>query len=222
MFDVEGRVRVIEAQLFLQSLLITIVVSIVGCLFGIPMGLVIAVIRVKRIPLLANILAVFVSFIRSLPLVLFIMLFYFGLPAIGFNLNPYVAGVMALALNNSAFTSEIWRASIVDFSIEQLEAAKAFGMTESQAFWRIMLPQIWRASIPPITSEMTLLIKASPAVGIIGIDDLTRRASTLAASNYEPVRMLAIATLLYIIIILTVAQVGRRVDRQAQRQYELI
>lgn len=212
----------IEAQLFLQSLLITIVVSIVGCLFGIPMGLAIAVMRVKRVPIVTNFLAVFVSFIRSLPLLLFIMLFYFGIPALGINLNPYVAGILALALNNAAFTSEIWRASIVDFSVEQLEAAKAFGMTGSQAFWRIMLPQIWRASIAPITSEVTLLIKASPAVGIIGIDDLTRRASTLAASNYEPVKMLAIATLLYIIIILAVAQLGRNVDRQAQRQYEVV
>jgi polar amino acid transport system permease protein len=212
----------IELQLFLQSLLITVTVSVAGCALGIPLGLLIAIVRVRRIPILSPILAVYVSFFRSLPLLLFVMLFYFGLPALGVDLDPYVAGILALAINNSAFTSEIWRASIVDFSTEQLEAAKAYGMSEQQAFWRIMLPQIWRVSIPPLISEVTLLIKASPAVGIIGIDDLTRRASALAASNYEPVRMLAIATLLYVVVLLAVAQVGRKLDQHFQSQYELV
>lgn len=211
----------IELQLFFQSLLITVIVSAIGCAIGIPLGLLIAIARVRRIPILKQILAVYVSFIRSLPLLLFVMLFYFGLPVLGINLDPYVAGILALAMNNSAFTSEIWRASIVDFPVEQLEAAKAFGMSGQQTFWRIMLPQLWRSSIPPLINEITLLIKASPAIGIIGIDDITRRASNLAASNYEPVRMLLIATLLYVIILLAVAQIGRRIDRHVQQQYEL-
>lgn len=211
----------IELQLILLSFLITIAVSVAGCMLGIPLGLVIAMGRVRRIAILAPALAVYVSFIRSLPLLLFVMLFYFGLPVLGINLNPYMAGVLALALNNAAFTSEIWRAAIVDFSAEQLEAARAFGMTEQQTFWRIMLPQICRSSIAPIVSEITLLVKASPAIGIIGINDLTRRASTLAASNFEPVPMLAAATLLYMALLLTIAQMGRRIDRHWQSQYEL-
>jgi His/Glu/Gln/Arg/opine family amino acid ABC transporter permease subunit len=211
-----------ELQLIFIGLLITIAVSVAGCAIGIPLGLLIALGRVRRIPVLSQALAVYVSFIRSLPLLLFVMLFYFGLPIFGINLDPYVAGIAALALNNAAFTSEIWRAAIADFSTDQLEAAKAYGMTEQQTFWRIMLPQIWRSSIAPIVSEVTLLVKASPAVGIIGIDDLTRRASTLAASNFEPVRMLVIATLLYMALLLLVSQIGRRIDQHVQSQYELV
>ncbi|MDX2215848.1 MAG: amino acid ABC transporter permease [Oculatellaceae cyanobacterium bins.114] len=211
-----------ELLLFLQSALITLLVSVAGCLIGIPLGLAIAVGRVRKILVLTPFLAVYVSFIRSLPLVLFVMLFYFGLPILGVNLNPYVAGVLALALNNAAFSSEIWRGAIVDFSVEQVDAARAFGMTQQQTFWRVMLPQVWRASIPPITSEVTLLLKASPAVGIIGINELTRRASALAASNYEPLRMLLTATLLYMIVILAITQVGRRVEHHFHSQYELV
>lgn len=212
----------IELQLILISLFVTIAISVAGCAIGIPTGLAIALCRISHIPVLSPVLAVYVSFIRSLPLLLFVMLFYFGLPIFGINLDPYVAGVLALALNNAAFTSEIWRAAIVDFSADQLEAARAYGMTQQQAFWRIVLPQIWRASIAPIVSEVTLLVKASPAIGIIGVDDLTRRASTLAASNYEPVRMLAIATLLYMVLLLAIAQIGRKVDQHFQSQYELV
>lgn len=211
-----------ELRIFLEAAVITFLISAVGCLLGIPLGLVVAIGRLKQIPVLSPLLAVYVSFIRSLPLVLFVMLFYYGLPIFGLDLNPYVAGTIALALNNSAFTSEIWRASIVDFSVDQLEAAKSFGMTEQQSFWRIMLPQVWRASIAPIASEITLLIKASPAVGIIGINELTRQASKLAAANYQPVQMLLIATLIYMIVILAFAQFSRRVDRHVQSQYELV
>lgn len=125
---------VTEVQLFIQSTLITFLVSIAGCLLGIPLGSLIAVLRLKNILFLSPLLAVYVSFIQSLPLVLFVMLFYYGVPILGIKFDPYTAGILALALNNTSFTNEIWRASIVDFSLEQLEAAKSFGMTEQQSF----------------------------------------------------------------------------------------
>jgi polar amino acid transport system permease protein len=211
-----------EIELFIESTLITFLVSIAGCLLGIPLGLLVAVLRLKKIPLVSPLLAVYVSLIRSLPLVLFVMLFYYGVPILGLNLDPYTSGILALALNNASFTSEIWRAALVDFSIDQLEAAKAYGMNSQQTFWRIIFPQMWRSSISDITSEITLLVKSSPAIGIIGINELTRRASLLAASNYQPVLMLLTATLLYMTVILAFAQFSRSLDQRLQRQYELV
>lgn len=205
-----------------QGALITLVVSLVGCAIGVPLGLAIALARIKRIWGLSPILSVYVSFIRSMPLILFVLLFYFGIPIFGINLNAYVAGVLALALNNSAYTSEIWRSAIANFPQEQIEAAKAFGMTSNQSFRRIVMPQIWRASLPVLTSEVTLIFKASPAIGIIGINDLTRRASKLAASNFQPIAMMLIATLLYIVILLLLTRFSRSLDRHFQSKYELL
>lgn len=207
---------------FLGGAIVTFLVSITGGLLGVPLGLLIGICRARRIPFLSPLLSIFVSFVRSLPLLLFVMLFYFGLPIFGINLNPFVASIIALALNDSAFASEIWRSAIVNFSPEQLEAAKAFGMTNQQAFWRVSLPQIWRASIPALTSDMTLLIKASPAIGIIGVDDLTRRASILAASNYEPLRMLTVAMVMYIVVLFAFTIGSKMVDKRLQQKYELI
>lgn len=209
-------------QYLLYGAVISFLVSIGGCTIGIPLGLLIAMGRVKRIPILAPMLALYVSFIRSLPLLLFVMLFYFGLPVFGIDLNAYVASIITLALNNAAFTSEIWRAAIMDFASEQLEAAKSVGMTDNQAFWRITLPQIWRASLPAFTNEVTLLIKATPAVGIIGIDDLTRRAGKLAASNYDPLRMISLAMIMYVVVLFVLSRASRAVDQHLQRRYELI
>lgn len=203
------------------GLLITCAASLVGVAIGIPLGLAVALGRVKRIPVLSPMLSVYVSFIRSLPLVLLVLWLYFGMPMLGINLNAFLAGSVALALNHSAFISEIWRASILNFSVEQIDAAKAYGLTENQAFARIILPQVWRTSLPAISNEITFIIKASPAVGVIGIDDLTRRASTLAASNFQPLAMTAIAMLLYIIILFAVTRLMRTVDYRMQQRYEL-
>lgn len=207
---------------FFGGALITLGISVAAWFFGLPLSLGIAIARVNHIPLLAPVFAVYVSFLRSLPLPLLVMLFYFGLPVTGLNLDPLVAGVMALALNTSAFNSEIWRSAMLNFPVEQLDAAKAVGMTSMQAFWRITLPQIWRASIPNFTNEATLLIKASPAIGIIGIDDLTRRAGKLAASNYEPLSTIAIGIGMYILVLVSVSLLSRVITLRLHQTYELV
>lgn len=209
-------------EFLFYGLLITCAVSFVGVAIGIPLGLAIAVCRVKQIPVLAQLLAVYVSFVRSLPLVLLVLWIYFGMPIIGLDINAFLAGSVALALNHSAFISEIWRSSILDFPVEQVEAAKAYGLTENQTFARIILPQVWCTSLPTIANEITFIIKASPAVGVIGIDDLTRRASTLAASNFQPLAMTAIAMLFYILILWSVTRLTRNLDHQMQQRYELV
>jgi len=207
---------------FLGGALTTFSFTCCAWVLGMPLSLGIAIARVNRIPILAPILGVYVSFLRSLPLPLLVMLFYFGLPVTGINLDPLVAGVIALALNTSTFNSEIWRSAMLNFPIEQLDAAKAVGMTSMQAFWRITLPQIWRASIPDLTNEATLLIKASPAIGIIGIDDLTRRASKLAASNYEPLSTIAIGMGMYILVLVAVSLFSRLLTLRLHQSYELV
>ncbi|WP_319421817.1 amino acid ABC transporter permease [Pleurocapsa sp. FMAR1] len=209
-------------EYLLYGLLVTCAASLVGVVIGIPLGLAIALCRVKRIPVLSPLLAVYVSFIRSLPLVLLVLWLYFGMPMLGIDLNAFVAGSIALALNHSAFISEIWRSSIMNFPVKQIEAAKAYGLTDNHAFVRIILPQVWRTSLPAIANEITFIIKASPAIGVIGIDDLTRRASKLAASNFQPLAMTAIAMLLYIIVLFAVTRLTRRLDYRLQQRYELV
>lgn len=211
-----------DLEYLIYGLLITCVASFVGVVIGIPLGLTVALGRVKRIPILSQVLAIYVSFVRSLPLVLLVLWLYFGLPFIGVTLDAFIAGGIALAINHSAFISEIWRSAILNFSVEQIEAAKAFGLTQNQTFVRIIFPQVWRTSLPAIANEITFIVKASPAVGVIGINDLTRRASQLAASNFQPLTTTAIAMLLYIILLFGVTRLTRTIDYRMHQRYELI
>lgn len=185
---------------------------------GMPLGLLIAAGRTSKNPILRFLCGLYASFVRAVPLVTFVMLIYFGLPALGIAFEPLQASVFALSLNTAAFNSEIWRAGIVDFSRGQIEAARAFGMTPRLAFWRIMFPQIWRKSLPLLVNEMTLLIKASPAIAVIGVVDLTRKARQIAESTYEPLPAFGSAVIVYGGVLIMLVIGGRLLERRIARQ----
>jgi His/Glu/Gln/Arg/opine family amino acid ABC transporter permease subunit len=192
----------------------TIAICAVAIAAGMPLGLLIAAGRTGKNPILRLLCGLYASFVRAVPLVTFVMLIYFGLPALGVAFDPLPAAVFALGLNTAAFNSEIWRAGIADFSRGQLEAARAFGMTPQMAFWRVMFPQIWRKSLPPLVNEMTLLIKASPAIAVIGVVDLTRKARQAAESTYEPLPAFISAVIVYGIVLIMLVVGGRLVERR--------
>src|SRR6516164_3373322 len=192
----------------------TVAVCSIAIAAGMPLGLLIAAGRTGKNTILRLVCGLYASFVRAVPLVTFVLLIYFGLPAIGLAFDPLPASVFALSLNTAAFNSEIWRAGIADFSRGQIEAARAFGMTPRLAFWRIMFPQIWRKSLPLLVNEMTLLIKASPAIAVIGIVDLTRKARQIAETTYEPLPAFFAAVLIYGVVLLALVAAARLLERR--------
>jgi His/Glu/Gln/Arg/opine family amino acid ABC transporter permease subunit len=192
----------------------TVAICSIAIAAGMPLGLLIAVGRTRKNPVLRLLCGLYASFVRAVPLVTFVMLIYFGLPALGLAFDPLPASVFALSLNTAAFNSEIWRAGIANFSRGQMEAAQAFGMTPRLAFWRIMFPQIWRKSLPSLVNEMTLLIKASPAIAVIGVVDLTRKARQIAESTYEPLPAFFAAVLIYGVVLLALVAAARLLERR--------
>ena len=197
----------------LQGAGVTLSVSCVGILFGIPGGLLLALIRWGRVPVLARIAATYVSLIRSTPMVTLALVTFFLTPSLGIDLAPLSAAVLALTLNTSAFNSEVWRGGLMDFSFEQLDAARAFGMGPVKSFRHIVFPQLWRTCLPGLVNEMTLLIKSSPAIAVIGVVDITRAASRIGANTYEPLPPMLAATGLYTLLILMFVAVQRVTER---------
>ena len=191
---------------------ITVALSIIGILLGVPLGLGLALIRWARVPVLARIVAVYVSVIRATPLVTLTLLIFFALPSLNLDIAPIPAAILALTMNTSAFNCEVWRAALVDFPRDQLEAARAFGMGPRLAFGRIMLAQVWRTSLPGLVNEMTLLIKGSPAIAVIGVVEITRAAVRIGANTYEPLPPFLAATAIYCVIVLVFIRIQRSVE----------
>jgi His/Glu/Gln/Arg/opine family amino acid ABC transporter permease subunit len=200
----------------------TIWISSVGIAVGVPLGLMLAIARISRIPVLSQAAAVYVSIIRATPVITLALFVFFGVPEMGLTLSPTLAALITLAVNTSAFHAEIWRASITDFSQNQSEAAAAFGMTRAQAFRLIVLPQAWRASLPPMVNEMTFLIKSSPAIAVIGVVDLTRTASRIAAYTYDPLPPYISAAIIYAVVVFTLVRTQRVIERRIIRKYGVL
>jgi His/Glu/Gln/Arg/opine family amino acid ABC transporter permease subunit len=205
-----------------QGTLVTIWLSALGIAIGVPLGLGLALVRVWRVPVLDALVAGYVSVVRATPLVTLALLIFFGLPQLGIELPLYVAAVTTLALNTSAFHAEIWRASILDFPADQLEAARAAGMTRGLAFRRIVLPQAWRASLPGMVNEMTFLLKTSPAIAVIGVVDLTRAAARVSAYTYDPLPPFLMATIIYMVVVSVMVRSQRLIETAIVRKYGIL
>ena len=200
----------------------TLWISSVSIAIGAPLGLMLAMTRVWRVPVLSQAVAVFVSIIRATPVITLALFVFFGIPAMGLTLSPTVAALITLSVNTSAFHAEIWRASIMDFPQNQSEAASAFGMTRLQVFRLIVLPQAWRASLPPMVNEMTFLIKSSPAIAVIGVVDLTRTASRIAAYTYDPLPPYISAAIIYAVVVFSLVRAQRVIERMIVRRYGVL
>ncbi len=202
-----------------QGAAVTVSLSLVGIVIGVPLGLALALIRWAGVPLLSQAAAAFVSVLRATPLITLGLLIFFALPNIGIPVNPIPAAIMTLSLNTAAFNSEIWRASLTDFAKPQMDAAMATGMTPGLAFRRIVFPQIWRVSLPGLVNEMTLLIKGSPAIAVLGVVEVTRAAMRIGAETYEPLPPFLVATAIYFCIVLVFVRTQRSVEIFMSRKF---
>lgn len=192
----------------LQGAIVTIGLSLAAITLGMPLGLLLALARWRRIPVLNGVVAAYVSLMRAAPAVTLGLLLYFSLPEIGISLDPMTAGIVTLTLSTSAFNCEIWRGALMAFPKDQIEAAMSVGMRSSLRFRRIVLPQITRAALPALVSEMTMLVKVSPAIAVLGVVDITRAAVRIGAQTYEPLPPFAAALVLYsaLVAVFVVAQ----------------
>jgi His/Glu/Gln/Arg/opine family amino acid ABC transporter permease subunit len=179
----------------------TIAISAIAIVLGSPLGLMLALIRWAKVPGLDRPVAVLVSLLRATPSVTLMLLVYFALPALGLELPRVGAAVATLALGSMAYNCEIWRGALLTFPKDQLDAAKALGMRRNLRLHHIVLPQLVRSALPALVNEMTLLIKVSPAIAVIGVTDVTRAAVRIGASTYQPVPPFTAALVIYLVII---------------------
>jgi His/Glu/Gln/Arg/opine family amino acid ABC transporter permease subunit len=197
--------------------LTTLLLSIAGIALGLPIGLGMALLRWGRVPAIAPILTLYVSLLRASPLVTLVLMLFYGLPNAGIEVGPITAGVLALVMNTSAFNCEIWRAALMAFPRDQLDAAQSMGMRKELWLRRIVLPQILRSCLPELVNEMTQLIKVTPVLAVVGVVDATRAAVRVGANTYQPLPPLFVALAIYVPIVFALVSVQRWVERRQAR-----
>jgi His/Glu/Gln/Arg/opine family amino acid ABC transporter permease subunit len=200
-----------------QGAVVTLTLSLAGILIGAPIGLALAVLRWADVPVAARVVAVYVSVLRATPLVTLLLLLFFALPNIGIAVGPISAAIIGLVMSTAAFNCEVWRAALMNFPKEQYEAAQSVGMNATLRFRRILLPQIVRVSLPGLVNEMSLLIKVTPALAVLGVVDITRAAVRVGAETYEPLPPLLVALALYMPIVFLLVALQRWIEHRQIR-----
>ena len=191
----------------LDGSLVTLKLALFGFAFSVVLATIVTVARtVSNSQILGTIIAVYISFIRGTPILIQIFLVYYVLPVIGLNIGPISAGIIALTLNSAAFIIEILRGGLASVSKGQFEAARSLGLSGFALWFKVILPQTFMASIPPLVNEFTQLLKATALLSTITVVELMRVSQQIYSNNYHPIEVLTGAFVMYFLMCFAVSR----------------
>ncbi len=203
--------------LLLQASLNTVFLSAVSILLGFAIAALLCAGMLSRSRPAAYAGRLFVSFFRGTPLLVQLLLIFHLLPQIGVNVSSEVAAIVGMSLCTAAYQAEILRGGLQSVPRGLVEAADMCGLDAVATFRRIRLPIAVRLTLPALTSEAIMILKASSLVSVVGVIELTQMAKDLASSTFEFLPIYASAGLIYLIINAGLAVFGRGLERSARR-----
>ena len=202
-------------KFLIDGLYYTIALSLTAISISIIVGLLIALpgLSSRRGPRSIN--RVYVEMIRAIPILVLILWVYYGLPQVaGISISVFWAGVMALAISDSAFQAEIFRAGIQSINRGQYEAAASISLNYRDTMRFVILPQAIKRILPALGNQLVYMLKMSSLVSVIGMQELTRRANELVVTEYRPLEIYTVLVIEYLVVILIVSAGVRRLERR--------
>jgi His/Glu/Gln/Arg/opine family amino acid ABC transporter permease subunit len=178
----------------------TIEVSVASIVLGLVIGWLLGLFSVSHTSWLKRLTFGYVQFFRGTPLLVQILLVYFGIAGLGLNLSAFQAGVLALGLNTGAYTAEIVRGAIESIDTGQTDAANSIGLSRLDTMLLILLPQAVRRSVPGVTNELVSLVKASSLLAVIGMLELTHAGQMTIARTFTPFEIYIEVALIYLML----------------------
>jgi polar amino acid transport system permease protein len=215
-------------SVFWEALAATVYVAVIAQVLGVALGLVTALAGRSHLWPLRGVAAAYTLLIRGTPIIVQIFFVYFGANLfLGFDLFPrsvdvfglgisgaVVAGIVALAINEGAYMSEIIRSGIESVDKGQLESAQAVGMTRRLAMRRIVLPQAARVIVPPLGNQFNSMIKTTSLLAFIGVYELFQDAQVGYSASFKPVEYFAGVALWYLLLTTLWSLIQIRIERR--------
>jgi polar amino acid transport system permease protein len=214
----------------LHGLVVTLELTAISMAIGIVLGIVLAVMRLSPNPLVSGASWLYIWLFRGTPVLVQILLWYnisalyprlslgipfgpaFGHLNAGSLITPFVAGTLALGLNEGAYMAEIVRAGIISVEEGQTEAAQSLGMTRLQTIYRIVLPQAMRVIIPPIGNEFVGMIKLTSLASVIQYAEMLHNAQNIYYANARVIELLIVAGIWYVVVVTVLSLVQSRIE----------
>lgn len=185
--------------LMLDGSEITLEIFVITLILALPLGMLAALGRLSRFKLISRFIEFYIWLMRGTPLMLQLLFVYFALPMVGIKLPDIAAALLAFTLNYAAYFAEIFRAGIQSVPKGQYEAAKTLGMSYPKTMRRIIMPQVFRMVLPPVSNETINLVKDTSLVYILAMNDLLRVARTIVQREFDMTPFL-IAAVFYLVM----------------------
>jgi len=203
-----GRVFVQTLPLLLSGLTTTLLLGLVSIALGLAGGLALALMRLYARAPLRQIAIAYIDVFRAIPLLVLLVIVYYGLPFMGLRLSPFAAAATSLSLVASAYSAEIFRAGIEAVPRGQFEAARALGLRPFPLMARVVLPQAVRIVVPPITSNSINVLKDTALASVVAMPDLLKQATQAQALAANPTPLITAAAIYLLMLLPMVRIVG--------------
>lgn len=195
---------------------VTLQMFFITLLLSLPLGLFVALARISRYKPLRWLTEIYIWLMRGTPLMLQLLFVYYALPLIpyvGIRLPDFPAALVAFVLNYAAYFAEIFRSGIQSIERGQYEASKALGMTYIQTMRRIILPQMIKRVLPPVSNETITLVKDTSLIYVLAMNDLLRTARTIVQRDFDMMPFL-VAAVFYLLMTLVLTWLFNRLEQR--------
>lgn len=200
-----------------RGLLVTLQVSLWSIALGMVLGLILTLGLTSQYRLIRWPCGVYRSFWRGTPILLQLLLVYYLLPEIGLEVAPITAAILALTLNTAAFQAEIFRSGLAHIPAGQSEAARMVGMGIWTIRRRVLMPQVFRTVMPPLTNEVITILKNSTLVSVIAVTELLRVSDQIVSRTFQPLETYLAAAVIFLAVNLVLARISALLEKRMQR-----
>ncbi|MCQ6265352.1 amino acid ABC transporter permease [Fictibacillus sp. WQ 8-8] len=185
---------------YIDGFVNTLKASLLALVCSFILGVIFAVMRISPLKIFQIIGTAFVEFVRNIPLILILFIFYYGLPSLGMKLSGFQAGTIALSIYTAAFIAEAIRAGILSVDKGQMEAGRSSGLTYIQTMRYIILPQAIKIVIPPLGNQFINLVKNSSILGVVAGLDLMYFGDSISSATYVVFDVYIFVAMFYLVL----------------------
>jgi len=204
------------APFLLKGALLTLQIALCATTIGLIFGFMLGILNSNklRVPVLSQLIDLYVLVVRGTPVYVQVLIFYYALPdLLGINFSPFAAGTIALGCNSIAYITEIIRSGINAIPAEQWDACYVLGYGVTKTHAQIILPQVLRNCLPVLTGELVVLLKETAILSTIGIAEMTRVAMNINAKHLKPMPIYLAIAVLYLVMTTTIAIISKKIEK---------
>ena len=206
-FDFKWNVLIRYQDFLIDGVLITIQMALIGMAIALTLGLIIALMGKSGIKILEIFSDIYIQIFRAIPLFVYLIWMFYGAAMLtGINVPAFSTAVICLSMTHSAFMAETYRAGIESVPKGHTEAGLSVGLSRFQVMRYITLPQAIRTILPPIGNEFVIVFKSTTILGIIGVDELVRKAQFATTLSFRPFELYSAVAVIFVIMVIIISR----------------